>query len=633
VAILFADSFDSYYAGTNIYDQTVGTEGLIAAGYEMPSRLPYTYSGNTILGYNGYSAVVCNFSANERKVANIGWQIGTGNVIGISPEGPFVGLKRKFNNVWTDLLVLNTKLKINKAHTASDSATKIPLIIHGPVTIYVDRFTSPRTSLPSYNVYVNDSASVAVLEDTVFYFIQVEVNKRDGVYRLWINNKKVYEAAATDFDVFSYEILGIVGTPSVNGSALQIVQNSTYLDKIFVDFLVLNDGSGLANNARLTKHSVTTLAPQQDITTDFSVTSGTHFSAVSNTFNSNVTFDAGFFATSTVVGAKDQYALTTKPALTPLAVGVLTVAKMSEPDTYEIAPLITYNGVEVEGNPIALRVNRWTAELWLFNNDPAGNPWTADNILNLSWGPKLLDSNKSAMLVNGGFDYLLYGADGTVDVYRVPDPSYVAPPDSYNSGSASALPASGPGPQTLVGGTVTAGFYGELAASEIISSVDLCTLVNFTGGQIINSDPGWVKVSSQGKTLFIAKRSIRQSNAGVNISMADLVNANLVYGNKTVTINGYNYIIRLLTGATSDPYTASGGEYDSVIYPIVQGSPAAAPYAPYLPADLGIATGEGFTCQETYSGTLLTRGRSSITEAVSYPYLRWRPVLELVGPA
>lgn len=181
-------------------------------------------------------------------------------------------------------------------------------------------------------------------------------------------------------------------------------------------------------------------------------------------------------------------------------------------------------------------------------------------------------------------------------------------------------------PMTILAGDSSAGFYGEMASKDVILSTDLCALVNFYKGKIVVSDPGWFKFSYQGKTLFLAKRSIRQSNSGVNISKADLVNAGLVYGDKQVTIGGRKFIVRLLLGGTTDPYTASGREYQALITNI-------ATWGGIAYSDIGIGTGEGITCAETYdrSVTLVTRGMSSVDSASAYSYLRWRPVLELVG--
>ena len=127
----------------------------------------------------------------------------------------------------------------------------------------------------------------------------------------------------------------------------------------------------------------------------------------------------------------------------------------------------------------------------------------------------------------------------TEDVYTVDSANRVsATPQAYDDLTGS------PGAKNLIAGTMQAGFFGEVSASELISGDALASLVGISQGTSQNSTAGWLKFAWQGKILFVAKKAFRNS-----ISWDHINSANAVYGDKTVEIGGLTYKVRLLRGA------------------------------------------------------------------------------------
>jgi len=128
-----------------------------------------------------------------------------------------------------------------------------------------------------------------------------------------------------------------------------------------------------------------------------------------------------------------------------------------------------------------------------------------------------------------------------------------------------------PGSKILIDGDMQAGFFGEVSASELISGTDLASLVGISQGTSQHSTAGWLKFAWQGKILFVAKKTFRNS-----ISWDHINGANAVYGGKTVEIDGLSYKIRLLKGANNDPAGAydgaicHGSEWNRLMLPIHQ---------------------------------------------------------------
>lgn len=211
-----------------------------------------------------------------------------------------------------------------------------------------------------------------------------------------------------------------------------------------------------------------------------------------------------------------------------------------------------------------------------------------------------------------------------------------------------------PGVTTPIAGNSTYGFYGEVTHEELINGECLAALIGLTSGTAQHSTESWLKFALDGKTLFVAKKTFRHS-----ISWNHINNVNAVYGDRTVSINGVNYKVRLLRTGTEDPMDGYNGDYlhgsewNKLMLPIHEQAEdgswaykdnveANVPYwgIDYTDADLMTRSTHGngsySWCQETYSSYRVYRGNNgvsgsdSIAPTYSYAGGGWRPVLELV---
>lgn len=253
------------------------------------------------------------------------------------------------------------------------------------------------------------------------------------------------------------------------------------------------------------------------------------------------------------------------------------------------------------------------------------------------------------------------------------------------STATSAVLAYGPGPQELVAGDMSAGYFGEVSAAEFYSGDRLAFELGVTEGVLQNSTAGWLKFAHKGKVLFVAKRTFMHS-----VRWDHLYARGIVYGTNddgkyprgtpvnqytTVEHGGNRFIARLLTGATTDPtsdsdplfYTdgmaqlnlGSGSEWNELIYRVHTDVPTddgndgqradrhggpqmGANWANFSNADLAIQNGDCSWCQEALDTSALPRihrgvvGLSAFVAATpstvsgSNSTYQWRPVLELI---
>lgn len=176
--------------------------------------------------------------------------------------------------------------------------------------------------------------------------------------------------------------------------------------------------------------------------------------------------------------------------------------------------------------------------------------------LALNWNKTAMRLTKDALIVRGKF--IEGGNEVKLDKYDFYAPEFIGLEKV-------------PGPATLIAGTMQAGFFGEVSASELISGTDLASLVGISQGTSQHSTAGWLKFAWQGKILFVAKKAFRNS-----ISWDHINSANAVYGDKSVVIDGLSYKIRLLKGANKDPAgtycreICHGSEWNRLMLPIHQ---------------------------------------------------------------
>lgn len=212
------------------------------------------------------------------------------------------------------------------------------------------------------------------------------------------------------------------------------------------------------------------------------------------------------------------------------------------------------------------------------------------------------------------------------------------------------LTNSGPGPQTLIGGDLTLGFFGELSQSELITAAGLFSELGLTQGNLKADTEGWLKFIVDGKVTYVAKRPFYDQ-----ISWSHLSLKKAVLGETVKTIQQENYKVRLLKGAPGpaisisggpvDPPTTYGSEWNRLMYRIVNlpgNSGEGIPYgewAQYSENDLQVgAIAEAATiCQESSidaPNDALNRGYRRLgaggkaLKTSATALMAWRPVLE-----
>lgn len=151
--------------------------------------------------------------------------------------------------------------------------------------------------------------------------------------------------------------------------------------------------------------------------------------------------------------------------------------------------------------------------------------------------------------------------------------------DKYlgNQVAIMALAYSGPGPQELSKGDYERGYFGEVTYDKLLSGDELALRVGISVGNSVNALTNWLKFAHKGKILFIPKVPIRTTLSYNNLYAAGLVygvddvgavvpnNQAAVNQKKLVEIEGDQFLVRLMTGAASNPavYTSVGANADA----------------------------------------------------------------------
>lgn len=211
----------------------------------------------------------------------------------------------------------------------------------------------------------------------------------------------------------------------------------------------------------------------------------------------------------------------------------------------------------------------------------------------------------------------------------------------------SPIEFSAPGPQTLVAGDATTGFYGEISATDFIDGPTLASAIGLSAGSNLYPDAPWLKFSWQGNILFTPKLPLRY-----NLSWASIYQVGAVYGTNddgvsplatpvnqftSVSIGSSAYRVRLLKLFDEDPVvnTVLGGDLTALLGGLVN------TWGLYSESELtvaGTANGDASWVQETPNGSstryITTSGNLNTytTKSTTYStnYSSWRPVLELV---
>ena len=155
-----------------------------------------------------------------------------------------------------------------------------------------------------------------------------------------------------------------------------------------------------------------------------------------------------------------------------------------------------------------------------------------------------------------------------------------------------AIIAIGPGPSTLIAGDMTAGFFGEVPTSELITGDDLATAIGLIAGTSQFSNEPWLKFALDDNIIYVAKKPYRHT-----VSWQHIYQAGAVYGTNdngynpsggdrlqdaNISVDGFSLDVTLMRGANTDPTGIDSNGYDLVdthnsewnrlMYPIHVGS-------------------------------------------------------------
>jgi len=125
-------------------------------------------------------------------------------------------------------------------------------------------------------------------------------------------------------------------------------------------------------------------------------------------------------------------------------------------------------------------------------------------------------------------------------------------------------PTGSPGPSQIPEGqgTVEAGFFGEVASSELIAGDDLASELGITEGDAQHSDEPWLKFSwtppnGEQKILFVPKKTFRHS-----ISWDAIYEAGAVYGTGEDISDGEQWMLDNDDNYTEDDRVAQDAEIE-----------------------------------------------------------------------
>lgn len=237
---------------------------------------------------------------------------------------------------------------------------------------------------PDFTVIGDSTFTQYKIENSIWNYVELEVNARDSKYRIWMNDRLVYDATLTE-EIVNFDKWHIKAQYRTGGTA-----NQTFID---VDDIYLMDGKGNVNNTRLGKVNVTTRYPKADVQTEFSRNGGTsNFSRVADASAD----DDSSHVFSNVIGAVDLYENTDVLEVIDdnavVAVAVAISARMTEPDSMSIGAVIKSGESEQNGGRMALKASVYTAEKAVFETDPAtGTRWKPEAVRTLKWGQKVLE--------------------------------------------------------------------------------------------------------------------------------------------------------------------------------------------------------------------------------------------------
>lgn len=226
----------------------------------------------------------------------------------------------------------------------------------------------------------------------------------------------------------------------------------------------------------------------------------------------------------------------------------------------------------------------------------------------------------------------------------------------------------GIGPSTLIAGTTSEGFFGEVPVGDFITGTSLATAIGLTGGTAIaaNASANWLKFAWKNKVVLFPKGGYRS-----NVSWQQIYDCGAALGDDTtgvsppvtpriqdarVVIGGYTYRVRLFktsvnnvinlgvsagTGRYDDDVAFRLSEYNQLMYRSCVTNPTNQVGTDWAAYTQGQLSQGWIICQEVSSQNnayIYLRGYNGFTIHAATSYMKntpvasavWHPVLELI---
>lgn len=209
----------------------------------------------------------------------------------------------------------------------------------------------------------------------------------------------------------------------------------------------------------------------------------------------------------------------------------------------------------------------------------------------------------------------------------------------------------GPGPQTLIGGDASAGYFGEFTPAEFITPEAVMNMNKPTVGKVINGANNWLKFVYRGKILLVCKYAAWQ-----DVKRTDLKAVN-IYPGAAITVGANRFIHRCMRIDIVDPTSITDAvihtpgsnknldqsEWGSLMFPVLsQAAGGLGRWANFSKAGMGwFAVGSpGNVCLTyespkngigfCYIGGFNGAGWKNVATGNSAAWMGHRPVLELI---
>lgn len=209
----------------------------------------------------------------------------------------------------------------------------------------------------------------------------------------------------------------------------------------------------------------------------------------------------------------------------------------------------------------------------------------------------------------------------------------------------------GPGPQVLIGGDASAGYFGEVMAAEFITPEAVMNMNKPTVGKAINVSTQWLKFVYRGKILLVCKYAAWQ-----DVKRTDLRAVN-IYPGVEITVGENRFIHRCMRIDIVDPTSITDAvihtpgsnknldqsEWGSLMFPVLsQAAGGLGRWANFSKAGMGwfAVDSPGNVCLTyespkngigfCYIGGFNGAGWKNVATGNSASWMGHRPVLELI---